>query len=215
MKMIQNNQSNQPVLGPKYIPGDIKGDKRQGGFSPKSKALHALYRVDHAGEFGAVQIYQGQIDALASQSKSYPPEVKASLETMLAQEQIHLDWFKEELIKNQVRPSLFMPLWEKLGYGLGVMTARLGEEAMMACTVAVETEIQQHYQSQIEALAPYIDQNPHLKALQAKLIAFRQEEIEHHDLALEKGGGHTPAIMLLRNFIQLGARVAIKFAAKV
>src|ERR1700722_3820126 len=109
--------------------------------------IDSMIRVDHAGEYGAKRIYEGQLAVLGKN-----PKLKKLIEHMAAQEQVHLDFFEKEIAARQVRPTALHPLWHVTGYALGALTARMGAEAAMACTVAVEEVISAHYADQLETL---------------------------------------------------------------
>jgi len=160
--------------------------------SPEKKVASML-RVNLAGEYGAKRIYEGQLAVLKA-SPSAP-----LLEHMKDQEEGHLRRFEEWVIKNRVRPTFLQPLWHVAGYALGVTTGLLGEKAAMACTVAVEEVIDQHYEKQLAHLG---DQNRELSDL---IYACQQEEREHRDMALEQG----PAYPVLSASIKAASRLAI------
>jgi ubiquinone biosynthesis monooxygenase Coq7 len=171
---------------------------------PSAQASVArMIRVDHAGEYGAVRIYQGQLAALRSRAKA------DLVRHMLAQEQRHLDTFTGLIADRGVRPTVLLPFWHLAGFALGAMTAALGERAAMACTVAVEEAIDTHYQTQIVAL----DQaEPDLRATISK---FRDEELEHRDTGLAHGAEQAPAYRLLRAIIKTGCRAAIALSERI
>ena len=201
---------------PAYLPGD------GGGNSFNKREFHRLLRVDHAGEYGAVRIYQGQIEA--AKSKMEDEEYQQGLTHMLEQEKSHLDWFDKALPRYRTRPTALMPLWDRMGFGLGWITAKLGKSSAMACTVAVETEIEKHYQRQIERLDAYLDDHNdkawgltkgEVETLKQKIIQFREEELEHHDYAHAKGAQQAPLYPVLTTLIGRGARAAIAIAKKI
>lgn len=134
--------------------------------------IDEIIRVNHAGEFGAKRIYEGQLAVLGNHKQ---------IKEMQEQELAHLEYFENEIRKRQVRPTALHPLWNIAAFGLGAATAILGERAAMACTVAVERVIEEHYQSQIETLE-HIEGE---EKLTKKIAQFRKEEMEHHDTALE------------------------------
>ena len=201
---------------PAYLPGD------GGGNSFNKREFHRLLRVDHAGEYGAVRIYQGQIKA--AKSKMEDEEYQQGLTHMLEQEKSHLDWFDKALPRYRTRPTALMPVWDRMGFGLGWITAKLGKSSAMACTVAVETEIEKHYQRQIERLDAYLDDDNdqawsltkgEVEALKQKIIQFREEELEHHDYAHAKGAQQAPLYPVLKTLIGMGARAAIAVSKKI
>lgn len=173
--------------GPKYLPGDLR----------PADDIGRMIRVDHAGEFGAVRIYAGQTDVLASRPTA--PVIRE----MAAQEQRHLDRFNALIAERHVRPTLLSPVWHAAGYLLGAATALLGERAAMACTVAVEEVIDDHYADQARRLG---DADPELKAV---IEEFQADEQAHRDLALEHDAARAPAYPLLTRLIKAGSRTAI------
>jgi len=174
---------------------------------PRSKRIAEMLRVDHAGEYGAVQIYRGQravFDKLAG--KEHTADL---LKEMEEGEQKHLDTFDQLLAERRVRPTLFSPLWNAAGFALGAGTALMGEKAAMACTAAVEEVIEQHYGEQAEELT-IVD-----PALAETVREFREEELEHKHTAEEHGAEDAPGYGLLRAVIQAGCKAAIKISEKV
>ena len=165
---------------------------------PDTAALLArMIRVDHAGEFGARRIYEGQM-AVLRHRRSAP-----LIRRMHEQELQHLKVFEALLVKRRVRPTLLQPLWHLAGFALGAGTALLGERAAMACTVAVETVIDEHYADQAARLGD--DE----AALKATVEQFRADEIEHRDIGLANGAEQTQGYTVLTTVIKLGARAAI------
>ena len=165
--------------------------------------IERFLRVDHAGERAAQQIYKGQLAALANH------EMADEIRHMMDQEVEHLETFDSLLNERQVRPSLLDPLWGAAGFTLGVVTAAMGPKAAMACTIAVEEVIGEHYQKQADILGE--DE----RELQATVERFRDEELEHRDIAVEHDGREARHYSLLRKVIQRGCRTAIKIAEKV
>jgi ubiquinone biosynthesis monooxygenase Coq7 len=164
-----------------------------------------MIRVDHAGEYGAVRIYEGQLAVLGARGSA---STKA-IEHMAAQEQRHLKTFDALVNERQVRPTALEPVWRVAGFALGAATAMLGEKAAMACTAAVEEVIDQHYARQVEKLG---DSDPQLKAT---VEDFRAEEIEHRDAALAMGAQEAPGYRLLSEAIKAGCRLAIRLSEKI
>ncbi|MBI1274162.1 MAG: demethoxyubiquinone hydroxylase family protein [Alphaproteobacteria bacterium] len=168
---------------------------------PGGRALHdeiaRMIRVDHAGEFGAQRIYAGQI-AVLGKSKAGPV-----LRHMAEQEEAHLQAFSRLLVERAARPTALHPLWRVLGFALGAGTAALGEKAAMACTVAVEEVIDEHYAKQLRKLGK---DDPELAGLIAK---FRAEEIEHKNIGLDHDAEKLPYYRGLRALIRRGAKTAI------
>ena len=166
-------------------------------------AIERFLRVDHAGERAAQEIYKGQLAVLANH------EMADEIRHMMDQEVEHLETFDSLLNERQVRPSLLDPLWGAAGFTLGVVTAAMGPKAAMACTIAVEEVIGEHYQKQADILGE--DE----RELQATVERFRDEELEHRDIAVEHDGREARHYSLLRKVIQRGCRTAIKIAEKV
>lgn len=173
------------------------------GDPPADAAVARMIRVDQAGEYGAVRIYQGQIAALRARGDA------ALLQTMLDQEQHHLETFNTMVADRRVRPTALMPLWHLAGFALGAVTAAMGERAAMACTVAVEEAIDAHYQKQLDVLD---ESEP---ALKATISRFRDEELEHRDIGLAHGAEQAPGYRLLRAVIKTGCRAAIALSERV
>lgn len=165
--------------------------------------IERFLRVDHAGERAAQQIYKGQLAVLANH------EMADEIRHMMDQEVEHLETFDSLLNERQVRPSLLDPLWGAAGFTLGVVTGAMGPKAAMACTIAVEEVIGEHYQKQADILGD--DE----RELQATVERFRDEELEHRDIAVEHDGREARHYSLLRKVIQRGCRTAIKIAEKV
>ena len=165
--------------------------------------IERFLRVDHAGERAAQQIYKGKLAVLANH------EMADEIRHMMDQEVEHLETFDSLLNERQVRPSLLDPLWGAAGFTLGVVTAAMGPKAAMACTIAVEEVIGEHYQKQADILGE--DE----RELQATVERFRDEELEHRDIAVEHDGREARHYSLLRKVIQRGCRTAIKIAEKV
>ncbi|MFK7866067.1 MAG: demethoxyubiquinone hydroxylase family protein [Alphaproteobacteria bacterium] len=207
---------------PFFRPGDKVGDRKGGrAFSHQAASdfdLAEMARVDHAGEFGATVIYKGQLAGAKEKPLADLDAQQAyidSLEEMLKQEQQHLAWFEDYMIKNRVRPSLMMPLWERLGFALGKWTAKRGKESAMACTVAIESEIEAHYQEQINLLENAAQTDPALKDLYDHLVKFRNEELEHHDHAQAAGATSASLYPLLNKAIRSGALLSIALAKRL
>ena len=168
--------------------------------------LESMIRVDQAGEFGATRIYQGQ---LAVMGDRHP--LSAEISAMAAQEENHRAKFDALMARRGVRPTVLQPFWSAAGYALGAGTALLGPEAAMACTAAVETEIDKHYSDQLDELEKD-GADPELSAM---IEEFREDERDHLDAALAAGAEKAPAYPLLSGAIRLGCRVAIKLAERV
>jgi ubiquinone biosynthesis monooxygenase Coq7 len=173
------------------------------GDPPRDDLIRRMIRVDQAGEYGARRIYEGQLAVLGRRQDAEP------IRHMAAQEKRHLDAFDKLIGERRVRPTALHPLWHVAGYALGAATALLGREAAMACTVAVEEVIDEHYQKQAAALGA---DDPELKTM---IEAFRAEEIEHRDIGLAEGAERAPAYDLLKSAIKSGSRMAIWLAERI
>jgi ubiquinone biosynthesis monooxygenase Coq7 len=165
--------------------------------------IDSILRVDHAGETAAAKIYDGQLAVL----KNTP--VGPTIQHMKDQEQEHLDTFNHLLVENDTRPTVLLPLWNVMGFGLGVASAIMGEKAAMACTIAVEEVIGEHYAKQAEVL-----DDDH-KELKSKLIKFRDEELEHLETGVEHDGENAPGYPIMKTIVQFGCRTAIKISEKI
>jgi 3-demethoxyubiquinol 3-hydroxylase len=163
-----------------------------------------MLRVDHAGEYGAVRIYDGQLAVLGRGSRA-----AAAIRRMAAAEERHLARFEHLLQERRVRPTLLHPLWSVAGYVLGAATALLGEGAAMACTVAIEEVIDEHYAAQAERLA---DADPPLRET---VLAFRDDERAHRQTALAYGAEETPGYEVLAAAIKAGSRLAIWLSTRL
>jgi ubiquinone biosynthesis monooxygenase Coq7 len=163
-----------------------------------------MIRVDHAGEYGAVRIYEGQLAVLGHRDS----ETVAAIRQMAAQEQRHLKAFDALVNERRVRPTALEPVWRVAGFALGAATALKGEKAAMACTAAVEEAIDEHYAAQVKVL----DDDP---SLRQTVEEFRQEEVAHRDEAIAHGAEQAPGYKLLSAAIKAGCRVAIKLSEKI
>lgn len=166
-----------------------------------------ILRVDHAGEYAAVHIYRAQ--RAVFEGRAGKAAIAADMGEMQAQEAVHLERFNVLLNAERVRPTVMTPLWRLAALGLGAGTALIGEKAAHACTEAVEDVIEKHYAEQIAELQ---DRDP---ALAAELTRFRDEEIAHHDHAVEHGSREAPAYRLLSAVIKAGCKAAIKISERV
>jgi 3-demethoxyubiquinol 3-hydroxylase len=163
-----------------------------------------MVRVDQAGEFGATRIYAGQLAVMGGRHPA-----SRLIARMAAQEERHRIRFDAMLAERRVRPTALEPFWDAAGFALGAVTALMGPEAAMACTAAVETEIDRHYGDQLERLG---DDDPELSATVAE---FRTEEVEHLDTAIASGAERAPAYPVLSGFIRLGCRMAIRLSQRI
>lgn len=164
----------------------------------------SMLRVDQAGEYGATRIYAGQLAVMGD----HAPGARA-IARMATQEARHRETFDAMLAARGVRPTLLQPFWDVAGFALGAATALIGPEAAMACTAAIETEIDRHYGEQLEALG---ESDPELSQT---IAAFRAEEVEHRETALEQGAERAPAYPLLSGAIRMGCRLAIGLSRRV
>jgi ubiquinone biosynthesis monooxygenase Coq7 len=164
----------------------------------------AMLRVDQAGEFGATRIYAGQLAVMGSRHPS-----AREIARMAAQEERHRARFDAMMTARGVRPTALAPLWNMAGFALGAATAMISPEAAMACTAAIETEIDRHYGAQLDRLG---DQDPELAEV---ITEFRAEEVEHRDAALAAGAERAPAYPFLSAAIRLGCRVAIGLSERI
>ncbi len=167
-----------------------------------------MLRVDHAGEYGAVAIYRGQIAVL--ERRKGTERIVGQLKEMAEQEQAHLDAFDGMLAQNRVRPTALSPVWNAAGFALGAVTALMGEKAAHACTEAVETVIEDHYSDQVDELETAGD-----RELAGTFAKFRDEEAAHRELAEAEGAREAVGYPLLSAAIQAGCRLAIKVSEKV
>ena len=170
------------------------------------EAIHRMIRVDQAGEFGATRIYEGQLAVMGDRG----PHAQ-EIAHMAEQEEQHRERFDALMAERGVRPTALQPFWSVAGYVLGAATALMGPKAAMACTAAIETEIDKHYSDQLDELAES-DADPELAEM---IHEFREEEREHRDAALAAGAEQAPAYPLLSGAIRLGCRAAIKLAERI
>ena len=166
--------------------------------------LDQIIRVDHAGEYGATRIYDGQIAIFGKDSK-----IGKTIQHMADQEQEHIDKFNELLVEKRVRPTALLPLWNIAGFALGAGTALMGEKSAMACTVAVEKVIGEHYREQQDLLE---DDEKELKKTIAK---FEKDELEHHDIGLEHDAESAPGYKVMTKVIEIGCKAAIAISKKI
>jgi 3-demethoxyubiquinol 3-hydroxylase len=168
--------------------------------------VDAMIRVDHAGEYGAVRIYEGQLAVLDARGGS--TKIAASIRKMAEQEQRHLKAFDALVNERRVRPTALEPVWRVAGFALGAATALMGDKAAMACTAAVEEVIDEHYARQVARL----DHDPQLKAT---VEDFRAEEVAHKEEALAQGAEDAPGYKLLSETIKAGCRLAILLSERI
>ena len=188
--------------------GRKTGELRNPGDPDRREIVERIVRVDQAGEFGAVRIYEGQLAALrwTGRGKS---ETGRKIEAMARAERLHHQEFNRLIAARRVRPTLLSPLWSVAGFALGAATALLGDKAAMACTVAVEETIDEHYASQAEQLG---DDEGELRTTVEK---FRADELEHRDEALASGAEQAPAYPALTAAIKAGSKLAIWLSTRI
>ena len=180
------------------------GEDRLPGDLPPAALVERMIRVDHAGEFGAVRIYEGQMAVLGKSSPA-----GATVQRMADQEREHLETFDRLIVDRRVRPTALTPLWHVAGFALGAGTALMGEKAAHACTVAIEEVIDEHYGKQAEQLGD--DESD----LRDTIEQFRADEIAHRDEALERGARDAPGYEVLTSAIKAGSRLAIWLSERV
>ena len=171
------------------------------------KTLEEIIRVDHAGERGAIKIYEGQLLALKTFKQNEP--LKRKIEEMKEHEAEHYEFFSDEIKKRNIKPTKLLPLWDLMGVTLGFGTAMLGERAAMLCTASVEEVIDGHYKDQTYKLGD--DE----KELKEKIKKFRQDELDHKDMAYEHGATKKGLFSILDKVIKTSSRIAITISEKI
>jgi len=171
------------------------------------KILEEIIRVDHAGERGAIKIYEGQLLALKTikQDKS----LKEKIEKMKEHEKEHLEYFEEEIQNRKIKPTYLLPLWDILGVSLGFGSALLGKKAALLCTASVEEVIEDHYENQLKKLG-----NDEME-LKAKIEKFKGDEINHKNIAYESGATNEGVYSIMDKVIKTGSRIAITISEKI
>ena len=169
--------------------------------------IEEFIRVDHAGERGAIKIYEGQLLALNTFVKD--DNLKKTIQKMKDQEKEHCNYFENEIKIRNIKPTKLMPLWDLLGVGIGFGSTLLGKKAAMLCTASVEEVIDEHYKKQINQLKP--DE----KILKEKIKKFRLDELHHKDIAYEKGATKKGLYKILDKIIKTGSKVAINISEKI
>ena len=169
--------------------------------------IEEFIRVDHAGERGAVKIYEGQLLALNTLIKD--ENLKKTIEEMKVHEKEHCEFFENEIKKRDIKPTKFLPLWDLLGVGLGFGSTLLGKKAAMLCTASVEEVIDKHYLDQINQLGP------EEKELKKKITKFRDDELHHKDIAYEEGATKKGIYSIMDKIIKTGSKIAINISEKV
>ena len=171
------------------------------------KTLEEIIRVDHAGERGAIKIYEGQL--LALKTIKQDNNLKDKIEEMKEQEKEHLEYFEKEIQKRKIKPTYLLPLWDVMGVALGFGTALLGKKATMLCTASVEEVIENHYQNQLKKIG-----NDEMD-LKAKIEKFKDEEVKHKNIAYESGATNKGFYSVLDKVIRTGSRIAITISEKI
>jgi len=169
--------------------------------------IEEFIRVDHAGERGAVKIYEGQLLALNTLVKD--EKLKKTIEEMKVHEKEHCEFFEKEIKKRNIKPTKLLSLWDLLGVTLGFGSTLLGKKAAMLCTASVEEVIDKHYQNQIDQL----DKSE--KELKNRIIKFREDELHHKDMAYEKGATKKGCYSILDKVIKTGSKIAINISEKI
>ena len=169
--------------------------------------IEEFIRVDHAGERGAIKIYEGQLLALNTIVKN--DELKKKIEEMQIHEREHCNYFEKEIKKRNIKPTKLLPLWDLLGVGLGFGSTLIGKKAAMLCTASVEEVIDEHYQNQINQL-----KNDE-KELKSKIIKFRDDELHHKDIAYEEGATKEGFYSIMDKIIKTGSKIAINISEKI
>ena len=169
--------------------------------------VEEFIRVDHAGERGAIKIYEGQLLALNTIIKN--DELKKTIKNMKEHEKVHCNYFENEIKKRNIKPTKFLPLWDLLGVGLGFGSTILGKKAAMLCTASVEEVIDEHYTSQINQLGS--DENK----LKGKIIKFREDELHHKNIAYDEGATKKGVYSILDKIIKTGSKIAISISEKI
>ena len=169
--------------------------------------IEEFIRVDHAGERGAVKIYEGQLLALNTLVKD--EKLKKTIEEMKVHEKEHCEFFEKEIKKRNIKPTKLLPLWDLLGVTLGFGSTLLGKKAAMLCTASVEEVIDKHYQNQIDQLDKSEEE------LKNRIIKFREDELHHKDIAYEKGATKKGCYSILDKVIKTGSKIAINISEKI
>jgi len=171
------------------------------------KKLEEFIRVDHAGERGAIKIYEGQL--LALNTLVNDEDLKKTIKNMKEHEEEHCNFFEDEIKKRNIKPTKLLPLWDLLGLGLGFSSTILGKKAAMLCTASVEEVIDGHYKNQIDQIGT--DENN----LKDKITKFRNDEIHHKDIAYSEGATKEGFYSIIDRVIKTGSKLAIKISEKI
>ena len=169
--------------------------------------IEEFLRVDHAGERGAIKIYEGQL--LALNTLVIDDKLKKMIEEMKNHEKEHLDFFNKEIKKRNIKPTKLLPLWDLLGVGLGFGSAIMGKKATMLCTASVEEVIDGHYQNQLNQI------NSDEKILKEKIKKFRDDEIHHKNIAYDNGASKEGLYSIFDKIIKTGSKIAINISEKI
>ena len=171
------------------------------------KILEEIIRVDHAGERGAIKIYEGQLLALNTIKQN--EKLKTIIEEMKEHEKEHLEYFEREIQKRKMKPTYLLPLWDLIGVSLGFGTVLLGTKAAMLCTASVEEVIEDHYQDQLKKIGN--DE----KELKAKIEKFKRDEINHKNIAYDTGASKIGIYSIMDKVIRTGSKIAITISEKI
>jgi len=171
------------------------------------KILEEIIRVDHAGERGAIKIYEGQL--LALNTIKQDEKLKTIIQEMKEQEKEHLEYFEKEIQKRKMKPTYLLPLWDLIGVSLGFGTVLLGKRAAMLCTASVEEVIEDHYQKQLKKIGN--DE----KELKTKIEKFKRDEINHKNTAYETGASKIGIYSIMDKVIKTGSKIAITISEKI
>ena len=171
------------------------------------KILEEIIRVDHAGERGAIKIYEGQL--LALKTIKQDESLKDTIEEMKEQEKEHLEYFEKEIQKRKIKPTYLLPLWDVMGVALGFGSALLGKKATMLCTASVEEVIDEHYKNQLKKLGN--DE----KGLKKKIEKFKEDEINHKNIAYKSGATNKGLYSIMDKVIRTGSKIAITISEKI
>ena len=171
------------------------------------KILEEIIRVDHAGERGAIKIYEGQL--LALKTIKQDETLKNIIEEMKDHEKEHLEFFEKEIQKRNMKPTYFLPLWDLMGISLGFGTALLGKKAAMLCTASVEEVIENHYENQLRKIGE--DE----KDLKTKIKKFKGDEVNHKNIAYESGATKNGLYSIMDKIIRTGSKIAITISEKI
>jgi len=171
------------------------------------KKIVEFIRVDHAGERGAIKIYEGQLLALSTIIKN--EDLKRTIKNMKKHEEVHCSFFENEIKKRDIKPTKLLPLWDLLGLGLGFGSTILGKKTAMLCTASVEEVIDGHYKNQIDQIGS--DE----KNLKNNIIKFREDELHHRDIAYNEGASKKGFYSIIDKAIKTGSKLAIKISEKI